>query len=186
MEGSPSGEEKERSAWNREMEILATSASICDVIATLLALTSREEPALVLRLLALCLQVAAIQLPHLGRRALIDIRRQHIKTLVIQLRRSLAPRSTADVITLLSTILGEAVQDRRIPDNPLDHLSGSDLIDEQFGEAADRHDAGEGKRDYRLGGGAAYNAELMLPVRALDEDARRFRAHPKCDRTEGG
>jgi integrase len=57
-------------------------------------------------------------LPRLGRLQLVAIRRQHVKTLVLELRRTLAPRSTADVITVLSMVLQEAVEDRRIPFNP--------------------------------------------------------------------
>jgi integrase len=57
-------------------------------------------------------------LPRLGRLQLAAIRRQHVKALVMELRRKLAPRSTADVITVLSMVLQEAVEDRRIPFNP--------------------------------------------------------------------
>src|SRR4051812_4247750 len=41
-------------------------------------------------------------LPRLGRLQLTAIRRQHIKVLVMDLRTRLAPRSTADVLTVLS------------------------------------------------------------------------------------
>jgi integrase len=57
-------------------------------------------------------------LPRLGRLQLVAIRRQHVKTLALELRRTLAPRSTADVIMVLSMVLQEAVEDRRIPFNP--------------------------------------------------------------------
>ncbi|WP_420813719.1 site-specific integrase, partial [Planosporangium thailandense] len=46
------------------------------------------------------------------------IRRHHVKTLVLELRKKLAPRSTADVVTVLSMVLQEAVENRRIPFNP--------------------------------------------------------------------
>jgi integrase len=57
-------------------------------------------------------------LPRLGHLQLVAIRRHHIKTLILDLRRRLAPRSTADVITVLSMVLQEALEDRRIPFNP--------------------------------------------------------------------
>lgn len=57
-------------------------------------------------------------LPRLGHLPLTAIRRQHIKTLVLELKTKLAPRSTADVIAVLSLVLGEAVEDRRIAHNP--------------------------------------------------------------------
>ncbi|MGC9668518.1 tyrosine-type recombinase/integrase [Planosporangium sp. 12N6] len=57
-------------------------------------------------------------LPRLGRLQLVAIRRHHVKTLVLELRKRLAPRSTADVVTVLSMVLQEAVEDRRIPFNP--------------------------------------------------------------------
>jgi integrase len=57
-------------------------------------------------------------LPNLGQLALVDIRRQHVKSLAVTLRQRLAPRSTADVIMVLSMVLQEAVEDRRIPFNP--------------------------------------------------------------------
>ncbi len=57
-------------------------------------------------------------LPRLGRLQLVAIRRHHVKTLALELRQKLAPRSTADVITVLSMVLQEAVEDRRIPFNP--------------------------------------------------------------------
>jgi integrase len=57
-------------------------------------------------------------LPRLGRLQLVAIRRHHVKALVLELRQKLAPRSTADVITVLSMVLQEAVEDRRIPFNP--------------------------------------------------------------------
>jgi integrase len=57
-------------------------------------------------------------LPRLGRLPLVAIRRHHVKTLVGEVRQRLAPRSTADVITVLSLVLQEAVEDRRIPVNP--------------------------------------------------------------------
>jgi integrase len=56
-------------------------------------------------------------LPHLGRLPLTAIRRQHVKALVLDLRQKLAPRSAADVISVLSMVLHEAVEDRRIPFN---------------------------------------------------------------------
>src|SRR5688572_28500088 len=46
------------------------------------------------------------------------IRRHHIRSLAMQLRTTLAPRSVADVLMVLSLVLGEAVDDRRIPHNP--------------------------------------------------------------------
>jgi integrase len=57
-------------------------------------------------------------LPRLGRLQLVAIRRHHVKTLALELRQKLAPRLTADVITVLSMVLQEAVEDRRIPFNP--------------------------------------------------------------------
>ncbi len=57
-------------------------------------------------------------LPRLGHLPLTAIRRQHVKALVLELRTKLAPRSAADVIAVLSLVLGEAVEDRRIPYNP--------------------------------------------------------------------
>jgi integrase len=57
-------------------------------------------------------------LPRLGRLQLVAIRRHHVKTLILDLKKKLAPRSTADVITVLSMVLQEAVEDRRIPFNP--------------------------------------------------------------------
>ncbi|MEU3117157.1 tyrosine-type recombinase/integrase [Micromonospora chalcea] len=57
-------------------------------------------------------------LPTLGPLPLVDIRRQHIKTLAVALGKRLAPRSVADVIMVLSMVLQEAVEDRRIPFNP--------------------------------------------------------------------
>jgi integrase len=57
-------------------------------------------------------------LPRLGHLQLVAIRRHHVKTLILELHRKLAPRSTADVITVLSMVLQEAVEDRRIPFNP--------------------------------------------------------------------
>jgi hypothetical protein len=57
-------------------------------------------------------------LPRLGGLPLTAIRRQHIKALIIDLKPKLAPRSAADVIAVLSLVLSEAVEDRRIPHNP--------------------------------------------------------------------
>jgi integrase len=57
-------------------------------------------------------------LPRLGHLPLTGIRRQHIKALIIDLKTKLAPRSAADVIAVLSLVLSEAVEDRRIPHNP--------------------------------------------------------------------
>ncbi|MFJ6167215.1 tyrosine-type recombinase/integrase [Micromonospora orduensis] len=57
-------------------------------------------------------------LPALGPLPLVDIRRQHVKTLAVALGRRLSPRSVADVIMVLSMVLQEAVEDRRIPFNP--------------------------------------------------------------------
>src|SRR5256714_8742750 len=57
-------------------------------------------------------------LPRLGHLQLVAIRRQHVKTLILDLKRKLAPRSTADVITVLSVVLQEAVEDRRTPLTP--------------------------------------------------------------------
>ena len=57
-------------------------------------------------------------LPTLGPLPLVDIRRQHIKTLAVALGKRLSPRSVADVIMVLSMVLQEAVEDRRIPFNP--------------------------------------------------------------------
>jgi integrase len=57
-------------------------------------------------------------LPRLGQLQLVAIRRHHVKTLILDLKKKLAPRSTADVITVLSMVLQEAVEDRRIPFNP--------------------------------------------------------------------
>src|SRR5690242_17606176 len=57
-------------------------------------------------------------LPSLGHLALSRIRRQHVKGLVTTLSQRLAPRSTRDVLTVLSLVLNEAVEDRRIPHNP--------------------------------------------------------------------
>ncbi|MGC4755596.1 tyrosine-type recombinase/integrase [Micromonospora trifolii] len=57
-------------------------------------------------------------LPALGPLPLVDIRRQHVKTLAVALGKRLSPRSVADVIMVLSMVLQEAVEDRRIPFNP--------------------------------------------------------------------
>jgi len=57
-------------------------------------------------------------LPRLGHLQLAAIRRHHVKTLILELKKKLAPRSAADVITVLSMVLQEAVEDRRIPFNP--------------------------------------------------------------------
>jgi hypothetical protein len=57
-------------------------------------------------------------LPRLGHLPLTAIRRQHIKALAIALSTRLSPRSVADVIMVLSLVLREAVEDRRIPFNP--------------------------------------------------------------------
>ncbi|MEU7800738.1 tyrosine-type recombinase/integrase [Micromonospora arborensis] len=57
-------------------------------------------------------------LPALGPLPLVDIRRQHVKTLAVALGKRLSPRSVADVIMVLSMVLQEAVEDRRVPFNP--------------------------------------------------------------------
>ncbi|MBC9006974.1 tyrosine-type recombinase/integrase [Micromonospora aurantiaca (nom. illeg.)] len=57
-------------------------------------------------------------LPTLGQLPLVDIRRQHVKTLAVALGERLSPRSVADVIMVLSMVLQEAVEDRRLPFNP--------------------------------------------------------------------
>ena len=57
-------------------------------------------------------------LPALGPLPLVDIRRQHVKTLAVALGKRLSPRSVTDVIMVLSMLLQEAVKDRRIPLNP--------------------------------------------------------------------
>jgi len=57
-------------------------------------------------------------LPRLGHLPLVAIRRHHVKTLILELKKKLSPRSAADVITVLSMVLNEAVEDRRIPFNP--------------------------------------------------------------------
>src|SRR5205823_4979487 len=57
-------------------------------------------------------------LPRLGRLELVAIRRHHVKTLILDLTKKLAPRSAAYVVTVLSMVLQEAVEDRRIPFNP--------------------------------------------------------------------
>ncbi|WP_433458370.1 tyrosine-type recombinase/integrase [Micromonospora sp. CA-248212] len=57
-------------------------------------------------------------LPALGPLPLVDIRRQHVKTLAVALGKRLSPRSVADVIMVLSMVLQEAVEDRRLPFNP--------------------------------------------------------------------
>ncbi|MEU8158797.1 tyrosine-type recombinase/integrase [Micromonospora parva] len=57
-------------------------------------------------------------LPALGTLPLVDIRRQHVKTLAVTLGKRLSPRSVADVIMVLSMVLQEAVEDRRVPFNP--------------------------------------------------------------------
>jgi integrase len=57
-------------------------------------------------------------LPRLGHLPLIGIRRHHVKALVLELKTKLAPRSAADVIAVLSLVLREAVEDRRIMYNP--------------------------------------------------------------------
>ncbi|MEV0157570.1 site-specific integrase [Micromonospora sp. NPDC050686] len=57
-------------------------------------------------------------LPALGTLPLVDIRRQHVKTLAVALGTRLSPRSVTDVMMVLSMILQEAVEDRRIPCNP--------------------------------------------------------------------
>jgi hypothetical protein len=49
---------------------------------------------------------------------LVAIRRQHVKALIVELRKTLAARSAADVVMVLSMVLQEAVEDRRIPFNP--------------------------------------------------------------------
>src|SRR5689334_12473536 len=56
-------------------------------------------------------------LSRLGHLQLAAIRRHHVKTLILELKKKLAPRSAADVITVLSMVLQEAVEDRRIPFN---------------------------------------------------------------------
>lgn len=57
-------------------------------------------------------------LPTLGPLPLVDIRRQHVKALAVALGKRLSPRSVADVIMVLSMVLQEAVEDRRVPFNP--------------------------------------------------------------------
>ncbi|MEW2427820.1 tyrosine-type recombinase/integrase [Micromonospora sp. NPDC047644] len=57
-------------------------------------------------------------LPALGPLPLVDIRRQHVKTLAVALGKRLSPRSVADVMMVLSMVLQEAVEDRRLPFNP--------------------------------------------------------------------
>ncbi len=57
-------------------------------------------------------------LPRLGRLPLTAIRRQHVKALVVELKKTMSPRSAADVIMVLSLVLREAVEDRRIGFNP--------------------------------------------------------------------
>ena len=57
-------------------------------------------------------------LPRLGHLPLTAIRRHHVKALILQLNTTLAPRSVADVVMVLSLVLGEAVEDRRISHNP--------------------------------------------------------------------
>jgi integrase len=57
-------------------------------------------------------------LPRLGHLPLNGIRRHHIKALVQHLHTTLAQRSVADVLMVTNLVLGEAVQDRRIPFNP--------------------------------------------------------------------
>src|SRR2546423_13170815 len=57
-------------------------------------------------------------LARLGHLHLVAIRRHHVKTLILELKKGLAARSAADVITVLSMVLQEAVQDRRIPLHP--------------------------------------------------------------------
>ncbi len=57
-------------------------------------------------------------MPRLGHLPLTSIRRHHIKALVLQLNATLAPRSVADVLMVLSLVLGEPVEDRRITHNP--------------------------------------------------------------------
>src|SRR2546430_6038695 len=53
-------------------------------------------------------------LPRLGHLPLTSIRRQHIKALLLDLKTKLAARSAADVLMVLSLVLNEAVDDRRI------------------------------------------------------------------------
>jgi integrase len=57
-------------------------------------------------------------LPRLGHLQVVAIRRQHVKALIVELRKTLAARSAADVVMVLSMVLQEAVEDRRIPFNP--------------------------------------------------------------------
>ena len=57
-------------------------------------------------------------LPRLGHLPLNAIRRQHVKALILDLKTKLAPRSIADVIMVLSLVLNEAIEDRRITHNP--------------------------------------------------------------------
>src|SRR2546430_9661192 len=57
-------------------------------------------------------------LPRLGHLPLTSIRRQHVKTLAVQLKTKLTPRSAADVLMVLSLVLNEAVEDRRIAHDP--------------------------------------------------------------------
>ncbi len=47
-----------------------------------------------------------------------EIETAYLDVVEIELRQKLAPRSAADVITVLSVVLQEAVEDRRIPFNP--------------------------------------------------------------------
>jgi integrase len=57
-------------------------------------------------------------LPRLGELPLTSIRRQHVKALVMELTKKMSARSAADVIMVLSLVLREAVEDRRIGLNP--------------------------------------------------------------------
>lgn len=57
-------------------------------------------------------------LPRFGDTPLTNINRQAIKVFVKQLKTHLADRSAADVMSLLSLLLREAVADHRIPHNP--------------------------------------------------------------------
>jgi integrase len=57
-------------------------------------------------------------LPRLGHLPINSIRRHHVKTLALQLKTRLAPRSITDVLMVLSLVMTEAVEDRRISHNP--------------------------------------------------------------------
>jgi integrase len=64
-------------------------------------------------------------LPRFGDTPLAEINRMAVKTWVKDLNRRRAPATVANILTLFSSILNEAVEDRRIPANPCRRLRGA-------------------------------------------------------------